>query len=339
MHVAVAIAVLELGQPLGMAAVDDAPLAVDGLALVVEDQVQGMGVDEVQGGAAVAQGGHGLELDGIRIRRARGQLPGTFGEAGIAHGHAGEVAHAPRGALPGGVVDLQLPPAAQVVGAHRQPGHAPLREAGGELVPAAAVGDADGQRGARAGGGGARAGDLEVQDVAQAFPGQPRLLDHRSAAVDLRPVGVVVGARLVGGAEAEHRELGIGLDRALVVHAGPHQRRHVAVAPHEVMGEVGPLRRALGGRGPPRRYRRAADVQGLGGARLAVVLLHVAGLAVALELRIEGLVAGAVRVAAAQPLGVGPLDGEPPHPLAQAVLDRERVGHVVAGAAQLGARQ
>jgi hypothetical protein len=71
----------------------------------------------------------------------------------------------------------------------------------------------------------------------------------------------------------------------------------------------------------------------------AVVLLHVTRLAVALEPRVEVAVSRTVGVAADEPLGVGSLDGKAAHPLADAILDWERIGDVVARAADLGPRE
>src|SRR5436309_1857873 len=105
------------------------------------------------------------------------QLPlAAAGEVGVRHVIVRQVADPLRGALPVRVVEVELAAVAEVPGAHRHPGDPALGKAGGEVVAAAAVGDGDLERraGARAGGGGAREG--EVEDVAQAVPGQPGVL-------------------------------------------------------------------------------------------------------------------------------------------------------------------
>ncbi len=70
---------------------------------------------------------------------------------------------------------------------------------------------------------------------------------------------------------------------------------------------------------------------------MPIGLLHVARLTVALELRIEIGIARALGIPAGQPLGIGPFDGKAPHPLAQRILDGQRVGHVMTGTTEFGA--
>ncbi len=70
---------------------------------------------------------------------------------------------------------------------------------------------------------------------------------------------------------------------------------------------------------------------------MTVILLHVAALAVTLEMRIEVRIAGAVGIRAVGPLRVGALDRERTHPLPQRILDRKRIGHIVASRAHFRA--
>jgi len=65
----------------------------------------------------------------------------------------------------------------------------------------------------------------------------------------------------------------------------------------------------------------------------------VARLAITLELRIEELVARAIGIAAIGPFRIRALDREPAGELAERVADRQRVGHVVARRAHLGAHE
>src|SRR5262249_36618926 len=59
----------------------------------------------------------------------------------------------------------------------------------------------------------------------------------------------------------------------------------------------------------------------------------------ALVVRIEVPVAGPIGISTAEPLGVGALDREAAGPLAAAVGDGQRVGHVVTTGAELRSRQ
>ena len=103
------------------------------------------------------------------------------------------------------------------------------------------------------------------------------------------------------------------------------------------MAEVGARRTAVRDAIHERAGRCALRVQRVRRPRLAVVLLHVARLAIAFERRIELRVPRPVGIAAARPLGVGALDREAADPFADVILDRERIGHVVAPAAELRA--
>ena len=117
-----------------------------------------------------------------------------------------------------------------------------------------------------------------------------------------------------------------------------NQARDVAVAADEVMTEIRARPAAVGDRRRQGWLGRALSIQRLGGAGLAVVLLHVTRLAVALVGGIEVPVARPIGISTAEPLGVGALDREPADPFANAVLDGQRVGHIVTGAAQFGSR-
>src|SRR5215471_11172464 len=86
-----------------------------------------------------------------------------------------------------------------------------------------------------------------------------------------------------------------------------------------------------------RRWERlAVTIQSLRGARLAIILLHVAALAVTFESRVEVLVAGPVRVGAVGPLGVSPFDGKSAHPFSLRVLDGKRIGNIVTSGTHFG---
>src|SRR6185369_11898121 len=132
------------------------------------------------------------------------------------------------------------------------------------------------------------------------------MLGERAAGAGILPIGVVIGALLVRRGEAVDRELGIGLDGAAGVDHGAGQARHIGVAADEVVAEEDRALRTLVARpAAARRQRPAVAIERLRRAGLAEVLLHVAGLAVALEARIEIPVARTVGVPAARPLGVG----------------------------------
>src|SRR5207248_10277160 len=85
------------------------------------------------------------------------------------------------------------------------------------------------------------------------------------------------------------------------------------------------------------RKRLSIFVQGIGCAGLAVILLHVAALAVTLEFRLEVAVARTLRVGAVGPLCIGALDGEATLPMSERILDGQSVGYVVAGSAHFRA--
>src|SRR5207302_4474181 len=74
-------------------------------------------------------------------------------------------------------------------------------------------------------------------------------------------------------------------------------------------------------------------------SRLTVVLLHMAALAIALELGIKILVARAVSIDAVGPFGVSPLDRETAHPLPYRILDGQRIGYVMTCRAHFSAKE
>ena len=75
------------------------------------------------------------------------------------------------------------------------------------------------------------------------------------------------------------------------------------------------------------------------GARLAEILLHMAGLTIALITWIEVAVARTFGIAAVRPLCICALDRESAHPFVQLILDWERIRYVVARGAHLRAHE
>jgi len=69
-EVAVAVQVPEAGEAARVLAIDDLAVLVHRQAVGVDHQVERRGIGEVERRAAVTQGGHGLELDGIGVWRA-----------------------------------------------------------------------------------------------------------------------------------------------------------------------------------------------------------------------------------------------------------------------------
>src|SRR5438128_11970413 len=105
------------------------------------------------------------------------------------------------------------------------------------------------------------------------------------------------------------------------------------------MSEIRSRRRTGSDTIDDRRTRRPSIVQRVGCSRLAVVLLHVAGLTIAFECGIEVAIARPIRVPAARPFRIGALDWEAADPLAGAVHDRQRIGDVMTRAAELRPRR
>src|SRR5262245_35889422 len=96
------------------------------------------------------------------------------------------------------VMDLELAARTEIERGNGHPGDPTFREAGRKLVTASAVGHADRERRLRSGIGSAWSSEVEVDDVAEAIPGEARLLCRCAAAVRVDPVGVVIRAALVG---------------------------------------------------------------------------------------------------------------------------------------------
>jgi hypothetical protein len=123
----------------------------------------------------------------------------------------------------------------------------------------------------------------------------------------------------------------------LVIEVGPDQPGDVGITTDEVVaiegGSDGSAYPYLAGDGSNRVW---PYIERLGRPGLAVVLLHMARLAVSLEARIELGVAGSVGVAAVGPLAIGPLNGKTPDPLAMLIFDRHRVGYIMACATEFG---
>ena len=337
--IAVAVQIAELRKAVRVVPVDDDVLRVDRQAAGIGHQIERRRVDEIERRAAVAETGDGLELVRIGIRRSGGDLPAATREIGIDHCFAREAADAARRALPEGIVDVEPAAGRQIRRPHREPRGAPLRKSCREVVTAAAVGDRHADGHAAVGRRMRRTRDRQIENVAQPIPCEPCLLRHGAAAFAVNPVRVRIDALLVRRRETERRQLGIRLDVASLVGIAADHARDVGVAADEVMREVGSRRRAGGRAIDHGGTRRVVAIQRVGRARLPVVLLHVARLAVALERRIEVAVAGPIRVPAARPLRVRAFDRKAADPSADAVLDRQRVGDVVARAAEFGPRR
>src|SRR5215472_8432815 len=145
---------------------------------------------------------------------------------------------------------------------------------------------------------------------------------------------------MICGRKTERGQLGIRRHVAALVYVLSNQPGNVGVAADKVVRKERMRRTALVGDPVDRRRQWfAVFVQSLRCAGLAVVLLHVAALAIAFEVGVVILIAGAVGVGAVGPLGIGSFDGESAHPLAQRVLDGQGVGHIMTGGAHLGAHK
>src|SRR5690242_16699792 len=115
---------------------------------------------------------------------------------------------------------------------------------------------------------------------------------------------------------------------------------NIRIAANKVMAEERTWLSVGGHRLHWRRERPAIFViKGLSCARLSVVLLHVASLAVTLQPWIIVLVAWTISVGAIGPLRVRSLNGEASHPFSQVVLDGKRIGNIVASRAHLCASE
>ena len=168
-------------------------------------------------------------------------------------------------------------------------------------------------------------------------PGEARMVGGRSR-VGSEPIRVVVGAGLTRRGKTVGRELRIGRDVPLGIEIRTDETGDITIAPNEVVriddGSVGPAKPGLAGE---RGDRGWAGIKGLGGSRLAKVLLHMARLAITLEGGIEPGIVRTIGIPAGAPLGIGPFDGKAPHPLAMLILDGERIGDVMAGTTEFGA--
>src|SRR5215472_348888 len=76
-------------------------------------------------------------------------------------------------------------------------------------------------------------------------------------------------------------------------------------------------------------------IKSLSRAGLAVLLLHMAGLAVTLQAGIKILIARTISVSAVRPFRVGALNGKTSYPFPLTVLDGKSVGDIVTSSTHL----
>src|SRR5262249_1192555 len=109
---------------------------------------------------------------------------------------------------------------------------------------------------------------------------------------------------------------------ARLIHIFADDSRDQRIASHEMMGEERVSAAVIGYRFDRNGKRVAVPIKGLRGARLPVILLHMTGLAIALEMWIVVAVSGPVGIAAVGPLCVGSFNGKSADPLVKPVSDR-----------------